>query len=50
MSFECKYYLNGHCELRNKKCVPGEKGCVLNAAGAKFIDTTGRKKEGPDRK
>lgn len=46
MSFECKYYLNGHCVLRNKKCVPGDKGCVLNAAGAKFIDVKPVKKDG----
>lgn len=49
MSFECKYYLNGHCELLDKKCDPGQKGCVLNAAGAKFISVDLKKKE-QDRK
>lgn len=38
MSFECKYALNGHCELRGKECVPGDKGCVLIKAKARFID------------
>jgi hypothetical protein len=37
MSFECRYYLNGWCELRSEKCKPGAKGCVLVKAGAIFI-------------
>lgn len=37
MSFDCKYYNKGHCELMNKECKPGQKGCVLFSAGVKFI-------------
>ena len=37
MSFECKYYLNGHCELRGRKCDPGERGCILNSTPYKMI-------------
>ncbi len=29
MSFECKYKTRDWCELRNKDCEPGAKGCVL---------------------
>lgn len=45
MSFECKHDLNGHCELLKKKCSPGQKGCVLNAAGARFIQVEPKKPE-----
>ena len=37
MSFECKHYLNGHCELLEKECRPLQKGCVLVKAGAYFV-------------
>lgn len=37
MSFECRHYLNGWCELRKLECVPGAKGCVLVKAGVYFI-------------
>lgn len=37
MSFECKYYLNGHCELLSKECSPGQKGCVLGGGRVFFI-------------
>ncbi len=37
MSFECRYYRNGDCELLNRKCSPFQKGCVLIAAGARPV-------------
>ncbi len=37
MSFECKFFNKNHCELLNKICSPGQKGCVLNKSGAFFI-------------
>lgn len=50
MSFECKYYNKGKCELMNKDCKPGQKGCVLNNAGIRFIgqDDTKDSKNGDD--
>lgn len=50
MSFECKHYLNGHCVLREKECVPGDKGCVLNKAKVRFIDFSGKAPEGLEEK
>ena len=47
MSFECKYYNNGKCELLEKSCIPGQKGCILTKAKVFFI---GEKEKNDEKK
>ena len=37
MSFECKYFNKNSCELLQKECKSGQKGCVLRKANVLFI-------------
>ena len=37
MSFEFKYFNKGYCELLEKECKPGQKGCILIKAKVFFI-------------
>ncbi|MEJ5283457.1 MAG: hypothetical protein WHS77_00230 [Brevinematales bacterium] len=43
MSFECKFFNKNYCELLNKECKPGQKGCVLNKTNVFFIGETDEK-------
>ncbi len=45
MSFECKYFNKNFCELLEKTCKPGQKGCVLNRTKAFFIGENDEKKD-----
>jgi hypothetical protein len=29
MTWQCKYLVDDTCKLRNTKCIPGDKGCIL---------------------
>ncbi|NLB63076.1 MAG: hypothetical protein GX801_03085 [Fibrobacter sp.] len=29
MAWQCKYLVDDSCKLRNTKCIPGDKGCIL---------------------
>lgn len=36
MGWTCQYDLKGYCKLLKQPCVPGIKGCILNAGEYTF--------------
>ncbi len=36
MGWTCQYDVKGHCKLLKQPCVPGIKGCILNASEYTF--------------